>query len=47
MDGFNAFSIWYSYLSIPAGLVLLGVWAVAAVIAFIVVQLRKQKSGSA
>jgi len=41
------FSIWYSYLSIPAGLVLLGVWAVAAVITFIVVQLRKPKSGSA
>lgn len=30
------FSIWYSYLSIPAGLVLLGVWAVAALIAAIV-----------
>jgi hypothetical protein len=41
------FSIWYSYLSIPAGLVLLGVWAAAAVIAFIVVQLREPKSGSA
>ena len=30
------FVIWYSYLTIPAGLGLLGVWAVAAVIAFIV-----------
>ena len=29
------FLIWYSYLSIPAGLVLLGVWAVAALIALI------------
>ena len=40
------FAIWYSYLSIPAGLVLLGVWAVAALIAF-VVSLRKKKSGPA
>ena len=31
----NAFLIWYSYLSIPASLVLLGVWAVAALIALI------------
>ena len=30
------FAIWYSYLSVPAGLVLLGVWAVAALIALIV-----------
>jgi hypothetical protein len=30
------FAIWYSYLSIPAGLVLLGIWAVAALIALIV-----------
>jgi hypothetical protein len=30
------FAIWYSYLSVPAGLVLLGVWAVAALIAQIV-----------
>ena len=30
------FAIWYSYLSIPAGLVLLGVWAAAALIALIV-----------
>ena len=41
------FLIWYSYLSLPAGLVLFGVWAVAAIIAFIVVRLRKPKSGSA
>ncbi|HET9572316.1 MAG TPA: hypothetical protein VFP29_01145 [Methyloceanibacter sp.] len=30
------FLIWYSYLSIPAGGVLLGIWVVAALIAFIV-----------
>jgi len=30
------FLIWYSYLSLPAGAVLLGIWAVAALIAFIV-----------
>jgi len=30
------FLIWYSYLSLPAGLVLLGIWAVAALIALIV-----------
>ena len=41
------FLIWYSYLSLPAGLVLFGVWAVAAIIAFIVGRLRKPKSGSA
>jgi hypothetical protein len=41
------FSIWYSYLSLPAGAVLFGVWAVAAIIAFVVVRLRKSKSGSA
>jgi hypothetical protein len=29
------FAIWYSYLSIPAALVLLGLWAAAAVIAAI------------
>jgi hypothetical protein len=34
------FAIWYSYLSIPAALVLLGIWAVAALIA-LVVSLRK------
>jgi hypothetical protein len=35
------FAIWYSYLSIPAGLGLLGVWAVAALIA-VIVSLRKK-----
>jgi hypothetical protein len=40
------FSIWYSYLSIPAGLVLLGVWAVAAIIAFLV-SWRWRKAGPA
>jgi len=29
------FLIWYSYLSVPAGGVLLAIWAVAAVIVFI------------
>jgi hypothetical protein len=41
------FSIWYSYLSLPAGLVLFGIWVAAAVIAFIVARMRKSKSGSA
>ena len=41
------FSIWYSYLSLPAGLVLFGVWVVAAIIAFIVAIVRKSKPGSA
>ena len=41
------FSIWYSYLSLPAGLVLFGVWVAAAIIAFIVARMRKSKSGSA
>jgi hypothetical protein len=35
------FLIWYSYLSLPTGLALLGVWAVAALIA-ILVSWRKQ-----
>jgi hypothetical protein len=35
------FSIWYSYLSIPVGLALLGVWAVAALIAFLVIRRRQ------
>jgi len=38
------FSIWYSYLSIPAGLVLFGVWAVAALIAFVVSWRRKRSA---
>ena len=37
------FLIWYSYLSIPAGGVLLAIWAVAALIA-LVVSLRKRKA---
>ena len=36
------FLIWYSYLSFPLGGVLLGVWAVAAVIA-VIVSRRKRK----
>jgi hypothetical protein len=39
------FLIWYSYLSIPAAGVLLAIWAVAAVIAFIA-SLRRSKSPS-
>jgi hypothetical protein len=40
------FSIWYSYLTIPIGLALLGAWAVAALIAFIV-HWRKSAAKSA
>ena len=40
------FLIWYSYLSIPAGGVLLAIWAVAALVAFIL-SLRKRKSEQA
>ena len=40
------FAIWYSYLTLPVGLVLLGIWAVAAVIALIV-KLGKSPSKSA
>ncbi len=29
------FAIWYSYLSIPTGLVLFALWAIAAVIVFV------------
>jgi hypothetical protein len=36
------FAIWYSYLSIPAGGALLAIWAVAALITFIVSR-RKRK----
>jgi TRAP-type C4-dicarboxylate transport system permease small subunit len=36
------FLIWYSYLSIPAGGVLLAIWAVAALIAFIVSRLKRK-----
>jgi TRAP-type C4-dicarboxylate transport system permease small subunit len=35
------FLIWYSYLSLPAGGVLFGLWALAALITFIVSRLRK------
>jgi hypothetical protein len=41
------FSIWYPYLSLPAGAVLFGIWVVAAIIAFIVARVRKSKSRSA
>jgi hypothetical protein len=40
------FSIWYSYLSLPAGLVLFGMWVVAALIAF-AVSWRRRKAGAA
>jgi hypothetical protein len=30
------FLIWYSYLSLPVGAVLFGVWLVAAIIAFVI-----------
>ena len=39
------FTIWYSYLSLPAGGVLLAIWAVAVIIA-IVVHLSRRKSAS-
>ncbi|MFZ2017979.1 MAG: hypothetical protein WAU90_04780 [Methyloceanibacter sp.] len=38
------FLIWYSYLSIPAGGVLLGVWVVAALIAFIVSRRKRTQA---
>jgi TRAP-type C4-dicarboxylate transport system permease small subunit len=37
------FLIWYSYLSLPVGGVLLAIWAVAALIAFIVGRARKRE----
>ena len=40
------FSIWYSYLSIPVGLALRGVWAVAALIAFLVIRRRQKRPPS-
>jgi hypothetical protein len=40
------FSIWYSYLSLPAGLVLFGVWVAAAIFAFLV-SWRRRKAGPA
>jgi TRAP-type C4-dicarboxylate transport system permease small subunit len=40
------FLIWYSYLSLPIGLALLGVWAVAALVAFIVIRRRQNRPPS-
>jgi hypothetical protein len=40
------FLIWYSYLSLPAGLVLFGVWALAALIAFIIIRRRQNRPPS-
>ncbi len=40
------FLIWYSYLSLPAGLVLFGVWAAAAIIAFIVIKRSQNRPPS-
>ena len=38
------FQIWYSYLSLPAGAVLFGVWLVAAIIVFIVDRTRRTET---
>jgi hypothetical protein len=38
------FLIWYSYLSLPAGAVLFGVWLVAAIIAFVVSRTRRRSA---
>jgi TRAP-type C4-dicarboxylate transport system permease small subunit len=40
------FLIWYSYLSLPIGLALLGVWAVAALVAFIAIRRRQNRPPS-
>lgn len=40
------FLIWFSYITLPVGLALLGIWAVAALIGFIV-HLRRGKSSPA
>ena len=40
------FLIWYSYLSLPAGLVLLGVWALAALIGILVGWRRQNRPPS-
>jgi ABC-type Fe3+ transport system permease subunit len=40
------FSIWYSYLTLPAGAVLLSLWAVAAVVTFVIARLRKRKAAT-
>src|SRR4029079_12397585 len=37
------FSIWYSYLSLPAGLALFGAWALAVVVA-VIVHFARRKS---
>ena len=36
------FTIWYSYLSLPAGGVLFALWAVAALVAFVVSHTRRK-----
>jgi hypothetical protein len=40
------FSIWYSYLTLPVGAALLGIWAVAAIVTFVIVSLRKRKAAT-
>jgi TRAP-type C4-dicarboxylate transport system permease small subunit len=40
------FAIWYSYLSLPAGAVLFGLWLVAAVIALIVHLAKRKQTGA-
>ena len=39
-----SFLIWYSYLSLPAGAVLFGVWLVAAIISFVVSRTRRRSA---
>jgi hypothetical protein len=38
------FLIWYSYLSLPTGAVLFGVWLVAAVVTFVVSRMRQRSA---
>jgi hypothetical protein len=38
------FLIWYSYLSLPAGAALFGVWLVAAIVTFIVGRMRRRSA---
>ncbi len=40
------FSIWYSYLSLPIGLLLLALWAVVALTVFIVSRVRKRRASA-
>jgi hypothetical protein len=40
------FSIWYSYVTLPAGAVLFAVWAVAAIVTFVIVSRRKRKAAT-